>query len=149
MKVRSSLKILTLLAFTFIAVIFLMKQATPERTALAQTPAPTVAPTATPKPLASTEGALTIWIDHERVPMVEKVGKAFEAKYGIPIRVQQMGFGDIRDQLKLAGPAGEGPDVIVGAHDWLGELVVNGLLSPIDLGDKAKSFDPVALKAFT
>ena len=34
---------------------------------------------------------------------------------------------------RVAGPAGEGPDIIIGAHDWLGELVTNGLLAPIDL----------------
>lgn len=117
--------------------------------ATAATAEATVAPTATPKPLASQEGSLTIWVDRERVPMIEKVSKAFEDKYKVPIRVQQLGFGDIRDQLKIAGPAGEGPDIIIGAHDWLGELVVNGLLTPLDLGDKLKSFDPVSIKAFT
>jgi len=51
--------------------------------------------------------------------------------------------------LKVAGPAGEGPDILIGAHDWLGTLVTNGLLSEIDLGDKTQSIDPVALKGFT
>jgi maltose/maltodextrin transport system substrate-binding protein/arabinogalactan oligomer/maltooligosaccharide transport system substrate-binding protein len=99
--------------------------------------------------LAAEEGTLTIWIDAARVPMMEAVGAAFEAEYDVPVRVQQLGFGDIRDQLKIAGPAGEGPDIVVGAHDWLGELVSNGLLSPLDLGDKAEFFDPVSLQAFT
>lgn len=104
---------------------------------------------ADPVPLAAEEGSLTVWIDSARVPMMEMVGAAFEAEYGVPVRVQQLGFGDIRDRLKIAGPAGEGPDIIVGAHDWLGELVSNGLLSPLDLGDKAESFDPVSLQAFS
>jgi maltose/maltodextrin transport system substrate-binding protein/arabinogalactan oligomer/maltooligosaccharide transport system substrate-binding protein len=60
-----------------------------------------------------------------------------------------MGFGDIRDQLAISGPAGEGPDIIIGAHDWLGMLVVNGLLAPIDLAGKGDLFLPVALQAFT
>jgi maltose-binding protein MalE len=104
---------------------------------------------ADPIPLFAEEGSLTVWIDSARVPMIEMVGAAFEAEYGVPVRVQQLGFGDIRDRLKIAGPAGEGPDIIVGAHDWLGELVSNGLLSPLDLGDKAESFDPVSLQAFS
>ena len=104
---------------------------------------------ADPVPLFAEEGSLTVWIDSARVPMIEMVGAAFEAEYGVPVRVQQLGFGDIRDRLKIAGPAGEGPDIIVGAHDWLGELVSNGLLSPLDLGDKAESFDPVSLQAFS
>ncbi|MGE5573355.1 MAG: extracellular solute-binding protein [Bacteroidota bacterium] len=65
------------------------------------------------------------------------------------VEVRELGFGDIRDQLGVAGPAGEGPDIIVGAHDWLGQLVANGLLEPVDLGARAKEFVPVSLTAFT
>lgn len=148
MQTRTA-KPIALLALLAVIVTLIVFQSGQAQITLAQTPPATVAPTATPKPLTSEEGSLTIWVDRERVPMVEKVGKAFEEKYKVPIRVQQLGFGDIRDQLKLAGPAGEGPDIIIGAHDWLGELVVNGLLTPLDLGDKAKSFDPVSIKAFT
>jgi len=113
------------------------------------TPAATEAPTATSKPLSSAEGTLTIWADEVRAKVLEKIGKDFEAKYNVPVRIQQLGFGDIRDQLKVAGPAGEGPDILIGAHDWLGTLVTNGLLSEIDLGDKNANIDPVALKGFT
>lgn len=106
------------------------------------TEAPTVAPT---KPAVA---QLTIWADETRAPIMEEIGKAFTEKYGVKIIVQQMGFGDIRDQLKVAGPAGEGPDILIGAHDWLGELVTNGLLASIDLGDKKKLFFQPALDAF-
>ncbi|MDT8305819.1 MAG: maltose/maltodextrin ABC transporter substrate-binding protein MalE [Anaerolineae bacterium] len=100
-------------------------------------------------PLASEEGTLTIWVDGGRVEIMQSLGEQFEAEYGVGVAVQELGFGDVRDQLKIAGPAGEGPDIIIGAHDWLGELVSNGLLTPLDLGDKAENFDPVALQAFT
>lgn len=93
--------------------------------------------------------ALTIWADETRAVVIEDLGAAFEEEYGVTLNVQQLAFGDIRDQLRIAGPAGEGPDVIVGAHDWLGELVLNGLLSPIDLGDAAADFSEVAINAFT
>ncbi len=92
---------------------------------------------------------LVVWADAGRAPVLERFGERFTAEYGVPVVVQQMGFGDVRDQLKVAGPAGEGPDIIIGAHDWLGELVENGLLEPMDLGPKATRFDPVALNAFT
>jgi len=117
----------------------------PARHAQAQTPEPT----ATVKPLGSQEGTITVWADRVRTPVLEKIGKDFTAKYNVPLRVQELDFGSIRDQLKIAGPAGEGPDIIIGAHDWLGELATNGLLSEIDLGDKAKNFDPVTLTGFT
>ncbi|MBE0410194.1 MAG: maltose/maltodextrin ABC transporter substrate-binding protein MalE [Anaerolineales bacterium] len=105
--------------------------------------------TPTPKPLASKEGTLTIWVDGGRVQAITDMGKQFTEAYNVPVAVQELGFGDVRDQLKIAGPPGEGPDIIIGAHDWLGELVTNGLLEPLDLGDKAQSFDPVSLQAFT
>jgi maltose-binding protein MalE len=121
-------------------------------TAPAATDTPAAAADATPtvmKGQPSQEGVLTLWVHKVAVPAVTSVSQAFTDKYGVPVSVQEVDFGAIRDDLKLAGPAGEGPDIIVGAHDWLGELVTNGLLEPLDLGDKAESFDPVSLKAFT
>lgn len=109
----------------------------------------TAIPTPTITPMPSKEGTLTIWVDAGRVKAVTALGKKFTEKYNVPVAVQEMGFGDVRDQLKIAGPAGEGPDLIIGAHDWLGELVTNGLLEPLDLGDKAKNFDPVSLQAMS
>ncbi len=93
--------------------------------------------------------SLLIWADETRAAVIEELGPTFEEEYGVSLEVQQVAFGDIRDQLKVQGPAGEGPDVIIGAHDWLGELVTNSLISPIDLGEDAANFDPIALQAFT
>ena len=97
---------------------------------------------------ASTEGKLLIWADELRTTVVTDLAKEFTAKYKVPVEVQELGFGDIRDQLAVAAPAGKGPDIIVGAHDWLGQLVTNGLIAPIDFA-KQKDFSPVALNAFT
>ena len=72
----------------------------------------------------------------------------FTADYDIPVVVHEIGFGDIRDQFKTAAPAGEGPDVLMGPHDWLGEMAVNGLLAEIDLSDVADQFLPSAVAAF-
>jgi maltose-binding protein MalE len=92
---------------------------------------------------------LLIWADETRAAVIEELGTAFEEEYGVDLVVQQLGFGDIRDQLRIAGPAGEGPDIIIGAHDWVGELVTNGLLAPVDLGDRVEEFAPVAITAFS
>jgi arabinogalactan oligomer/maltooligosaccharide transport system substrate-binding protein len=122
----------------------------PSPTASATTAA-AAGPSASPtiKPVLSKEGTLTIWVDGARTKMVTDLGKKFTDKYKVAVQVQELGFGDIRDQLKIAGPAKEGPDIIIGAHDWLGELVSNGLLLNLELGAKASSVDPVAMKAFT
>ncbi len=97
----------------------------------------------------SGEEQILIWTDGGRVDTVRELAAGFTGQYEVPVRVQELAFEDIRDQLKLAAPAGEGPDIVVGAHDWLGELVANGLVEPVDLGEKREDFDEVALEAFT
>ncbi len=92
---------------------------------------------------------LLLWVDETRSAVIEELGASFSEEYGVDLVVQQMGFGDIRDQLRIAGPAGEGPDIIIGAHDWLGELVTNGMLAAIDLGDAAEGFAPATIQALT
>lgn len=98
---------------------------------------------------ASTPGELLIWADDTRAPIMEVLGAQFEDEFGVPVKVTELGFGDIRSQLAVAGPAGEGPDIIIGAHDWLGELIINGLIEPIDLGAAAADFEQVTIDAFT
>jgi arabinogalactan oligomer/maltooligosaccharide transport system substrate-binding protein len=65
------------------------------------------------------------------------------------VAVQELEFGQIREQLSLAAPGGEGPDIVIGAHDWLGELVSNGVLEPLDITGIADQFQDVAIDAFT
>jgi maltose-binding protein MalE len=109
---------------------------------------------ATPEPTAtfvpSVEGTLTIWADANRLPALEALGEAFTEEFGVPVRIQTMGFGDVRNNLQLGAPVGEGPDLILGAHDWIGQLYGNGLLAPVELPEEvAANIDPVALRAFT
>src|SRR5690606_28220636 len=57
--------------------------------------------------------------------------------------------GDIKRLFQIAGPVGEGPDVIIGPHDWVGEMVANGTLAPVDAGNLVDQFSPAAINAFT
>ena len=98
---------------------------------------------------ASESGKLLIWADENRLEVVTELAGEFEDDYGVPVEVQEKAFGDIRDSMRVEAPSGEGPDIIVGAHDWLGELVTNGLISPIDLSDLEDDFIEVSLDAFT
>ena len=98
---------------------------------------------------ASEPGKLLIWADDSRAPIMVKVAEDFTAIYGVEVIVQEVSFGDIKSQLATAGPAGEGPDILLGPHDWLGELIINGLLEPIVLEPAAVAdFNPVAIDAF-
>ncbi|MFP4016432.1 MAG: extracellular solute-binding protein, partial [Halanaerobiales bacterium] len=99
--------------------------------------------------MASTEGELLIWADDTRSPVLQDVKARFQETFGIDVEIQELQLGDIRQNLGVAGPAGEGPDILIGQHDWLGELVANGLIEPISLGEKKDSFYPVTLEAFS
>ena len=100
--------------------------------------------------LGSEPGKLIIWCDETRAPVMQDLAQQFTEKYGVPVEVQEVGFGDIRDRLGIAGPAGEGPDILIGAHDWLGQLVANGLLEPLEfMSDIKDQFVPVAVEAFS
>ncbi|MEW6046875.1 MAG: maltose/maltodextrin ABC transporter substrate-binding protein MalE [Bacillota bacterium] len=93
---------------------------------------------------------LTIWSSEAQVPALLPMAKQFEKEYGIPVEVTEVGFGDIRPNFSVSAPTGEGPDLIVGAHDWVGELARNGLLEPIELSASERAqFTPVALQGFT
>ena len=105
----------------------------------------TEAPTEAPAELTE----LVVWADELRAPIITDLGNQFASEFGVTLTVQEMGFGDIRDQLAVAGPAGEGPDILIGAHDWLGQLVANGLVAPLDLGAKQGEFLEAAVNAFT
>jgi arabinogalactan oligomer / maltooligosaccharide transport system substrate-binding protein len=92
---------------------------------------------------------LVIWADDTRAPALRPFAEEFGEQEGLTVAVQEIPFDQIRDRLQVAGPAGEGPDVIVGAHDWLGELVTNGVVEPIDLGGAEGDYAEVAIQAFT
>ena len=98
--------------------------------------------------ISAQDDTLVIWADDTRAPILEAVGAQFEEDFGVSVVLHDLGFGDIRDQLKTAGPAGEGPDILIVAHDWLGELAVNGLLAEIDFSDIEDQFLPAAVSAF-
>jgi len=105
----------------------------------------TAAPTAPPRGDAD----LVIWADDTRQAVVQGIADTFAEENGITVEVQELEFGQIREQVSLAAPAGDGPDIIIGAHDWLGELVANGVVEPLDLSGIADGFQDVAVDAFT
>ena len=95
--------------------------------------------TGTSAPAAA--GTLTVWVDETRIDAFTELGADFQATSGVSLDVVQKPTGDIKTDFVAQAPTGEGPDLIVGAHDWTGELVSNGLISPIELGDKGKLAD--------
>lgn len=94
-------------------------------------------------------GELTIWVDSDRVDVLADAADDFEADTGISVTLEQHDVGELRDQFVSQVPTGEGPDIAVGAHDWLGVLVTNGVVAPVELGDAADDYEDVAVEAWT
>jgi arabinogalactan oligomer/maltooligosaccharide transport system substrate-binding protein len=104
------------------------------------------APTTTGPPVRDTAVDLVIWTDADRAPALTKYATAFGQENGIKVAVQVAP--DTRQQFKDATKVGKGPDIVVGAHDWLGELVQNNTVAPINLSaDVASKFAPNAIAA--
>lgn len=97
------------------------------------------------------QAKLVIWADDTRAPVLRDVGAAYTAATGVGVEVVEIAFADLRGQFITAAPTGQGPDILIGAHDWTGELAANGLLEPFDprLGGKAGDFNPVGLEGFS
>ena len=102
-----------------------------------------------PAPTRPLSGTLTIWVDETRQRRVEAAAEKFEEETGATVELVLKNYEDIRADFNAQVPTGEGPDITVGAHDWLGELTANGVVAPIELGDKADEFEAVAVEAFT
>jgi len=92
---------------------------------------------------------LVIWTDAEREQAISDAAVDFEKDTGAKVTLVQKNFEDLRADFIAQVPTGEGPDITVGAHDWLGALVTAGVVNTIDLGDKAGEFEQVALDAMT
>lgn len=93
---------------------------------------------------------LTVWSSEKQVDFVKRIGQEFTRDTGINVDVQMVTFGDIKSKFLTAAQAGEGPDIIVGAHDWVGELALNGLLEPIPQSAiELDKFAPSGIQAFT
>ncbi len=95
------------------------------------------------------EGSLTVWVDADRAGVLEDIAAQFEEERGVTVELVTKDFGAIRDDFITQAPTGNGPDIIVGAHDWLGKLVQNGVVAPLELGDKAGEFQEVAITAMS
>ncbi|CAM3776310.1 extracellular solute-binding protein [Rahnella victoriana] len=95
------------------------------------------------------EGQLLIWEDIKKSSGIADAVKDFEKENNVKVVVQETPYAQQTEKLRLDGPAGIGPDVVVIPNDQLGTAVVQGLLAPMTL-DKVflGSFTPSALNAF-
>ena len=92
---------------------------------------------------------LVIWTDALKIDAVKKVADEFAAAQGIKVATQAISS-DLQTNFVTANTAGNGPDVVVGAHDWIGNLVQNGAIDPLPLSpDQLQGYSEKAVQATT
>ncbi len=97
----------------------------------------------------SQSAKLVIWADADRVPAITRVANAWAATKGVTVEVVQKQSGPIRQEVSTVAVQ-TAPDVIVGAHDWVGELSGNGSIIPLSPSAATKKqFPAYALNAFS
>jgi arabinogalactan oligomer / maltooligosaccharide transport system substrate-binding protein len=101
---------------------------------------------------AAVGGTLLIWADNSAnvaktlAPLCEQ----WATDNGVTCKVQKFAdAGTIRTQVVQGNSSGKVPDIFVGAHDWLGELVKNGVVSPVDISANQANFSQSAIQAST
>ncbi|WP_326822235.1 sugar ABC transporter substrate-binding protein [Streptosporangium sp. NBC_01756] len=107
---------------------------------------------ATSAPSAAPEkgtGRLVIWADPSRTKAIKPFADRFGAEYGVTAEVKEISDNN-QQTFVNASQQGSGPDVMIGAHDWIGNLIQNGDIDPVHLTAAQKaSFSEIALKAVT
>ncbi|MCO1595212.1 maltose ABC transporter substrate-binding protein [Micromonospora sp. RHAY321] len=105
-------------------------------------------PTANQSPKAA-GGKLVIWADDKRTAALKPFAEKFGKENGVTVEVQAVSK-DLQTNFVTASQQGSGPDVVVGAHDWIGNMVQNGAIDPVQLSAEQKSaFNETAIKAVT
>jgi maltose-binding protein MalE len=94
-------------------------------------------------------GRVVIWADADRVPAVTQVANAWAQTKGVTVQVVQKQMGPIRQEIATVA-VDTAPDIIVGAHDWVGELSANGSVLPLSPSAATRrQFPAYALNSFS
>lgn len=103
-------------------------------------------------PLAASawqDGALLVWINGDKgYRGVAEIGRKFTEATGVPVTVEHPDGAP--DKFANAAQSGKGPDIMIWAHDRLGEWADTGLLMPVTPSPAFRTnVFPVAWQAFT
>ncbi|WAA13045.1 sugar ABC transporter substrate-binding protein [Fervidibacillus halotolerans] len=94
---------------------------------------------------------LVVWVNDEekQKEALEQIFNKYTEETGIEIEMVEVSMLDQIQNLSLDGPAGKGPDVFFQPHDRIGDIVLQGLADPIDLGDEKEDYSETAISAVT
>lgn len=93
---------------------------------------------------------ITVWEDQQKSEGLKEAAVAFFDETGIKVNFIELRYIYVQERLRLDGPTGHGPDLLLLPNDQLDEAVQQGMIAPIELTDEEKSkFLPQTIKAFT
>jgi maltose/maltodextrin transport system substrate-binding protein len=96
--------------------------------------------------LAWTNGELLIWMDADRGRALEAIAKKFENDFGLKVTIETPE--KITDSFPIAAQMAKGPDIVIWAHDKVGEWADAGLIAPIQISEEfGNKFFPKAWQA--
>lgn len=98
--------------------------------------------------------AVVLWTAFEGAEYDTLLGQVegFKKTTGQDVVVLKVPFAAFQQKMLIAGPARQGPDLLIGPHDWIGQLCTVGLLAPVpsEIVDGASpSFYDIAKRAVT
>jgi maltose/maltodextrin transport system substrate-binding protein len=83
---------------------------------------------------AWSNGELSIWMDGDRGHALEPIVKKYTDDSGIKIKIESPE--KLTDSFGMAAQVSKGPDIVIWAHDKLGEWADGGLVAPIELSQE-------------
>ncbi|UPT55264.1 extracellular solute-binding protein [Dickeya zeae] len=93
--------------------------------------------------------SLIVWEDIRKSDGIKDAIRDFEKQFNVSVNVQEMPYAQQLEKLRLDGPAGIGPDVLVIPNDQVGGAVVQGLIAPLKLDQTVQdSFTAASIAAF-
>lgn len=93
---------------------------------------------------------LLVWEDIQKSKGITDAVAAFEQETKCKVSIQEMPYVQQIEKLRLDGPAGIGPDVLLIASDQLGAAVVQGLIAPLTATpEQLTDYTESAVNAFT
>lgn len=96
--------------------------------------------------LAWTNGELLIWMDNARADAMKRIAQKCEDDLGIKVSIETPQ--NITTDFPLAAEAGKGPDIVIWAHDKVGEWADGGLIAQVEVSPVyAKNFFAKAWQA--
>ena len=83
---------------------------------------------------AWTNGELLIWMDADRGRALEATAKKFENNFGLKVTIEAPE--KITDSFPIAAQMAKGPDIVIWAHDKVGEWADAGLIAPVQISEE-------------